>query len=107
MKPTRDWDEAYILRGLPIGEHDWFETKGRRALDLTIPNVKEHDVRETLSKALSAFANTGGGQVVYGLENQKGATERRVDDGGIAITGPKGDTRVWCTPLSRHQDRLV
>lgn len=66
MRPTVEWDEAYIL-SLPIGEFDWYEAKSSKGLDLTIPGVKENDVLENLARAVSAFSNSGGGQIVYGL----------------------------------------
>src|SRR5688572_23725116 len=94
MKPTREWNEKDVL-DLPLGEFDWFEAKGRRAIDLTLPNVRERDILDTLSKAISAFANSGGGVLIYGLQNPdptKG--EWLVDDGGVSTT-VKGDTREW------------
>lgn len=94
MKPVYEWDEDFVL-GLPLGEFDWFEAKGRRALDLMLPNVREHHVLGTLSKGVSAFANSGGGVLIYGLKNPQ-ATQGRwfVDDGGVS-TCMKGDTREW------------
>ena len=94
MKPVSEWDENFIL-GLPLGEFDWFEAKGRRALDLTLPGVNESHVRETLSKAVSAFANSGGGALIYGLRNPQAAQGKwLVDDGGVSVS-IKGDTREW------------
>jgi hypothetical protein len=94
MKSVSDWNEKIVL-GLPLGEFDWFEAKGRKALDLTLPQVEEHHVRQTLSVALSAFANTGGGQLIYGLKNPQVADGKWLaDDGGVS-TSVKGDTREW------------
>ena len=96
MNPAREWDEQYVL-SLPIGEFDWFEAKGRKALDLTLPGVRESDVLETLAKAISAFANSGGGVLVYGLSNPSTAAGQwRVDDGGVStVVKGKSDTREW------------
>jgi hypothetical protein len=95
MRPVSDWNEESILE-LPLGEFDWLEVKGRRALDLTIPTVEEKHVRENLSKALSAFANSGGGRLIFGLKDPKTKTSKwQVDDGGIAVTNRYGDTREW------------
>ena len=52
---------------------------------------RERTVRDELAKQLSAFANTGGGQVIYGLTNT-GA----VDNGGVArsVRG-RQSTKEW------------
>jgi hypothetical protein len=92
MQEPRDWDEDYLLN-LPVGEFDWLEVKGRRFLDLTLPNVQESAVRQNLSKAISAFANSGGGVVVLGLSNP--TTSWHVDDGGIDLTVKPPSTREW------------
>jgi len=68
MKPVRDWTVEDLLQ-LPPGEQDWFERKGKKALDLTASGVDENHVRSELSTTLSAMANTGGGQIVFGLTN--------------------------------------
>lgn len=96
MKPAREWDEAYAL-SLPVGEFDWVEIKSRRGLDLTLPAVKEGEVLENMAKAVSAFANSGGGQLVYGLKNPSSSTGKlTVDDGGIStIVKGKTETREW------------
>ncbi len=78
---------------LPLGEFDWLEIKGRKALDLTVPGVVEAQVRESLSKAISAFANTGGGVLVLGLQNPDDAW--RVDDGGVLLNIKGRSTREW------------
>ncbi len=102
MKPVREWDEEHIL-GLPIGEFDWFEAKGRKALDLTLPTIKESDILQPISKALAAFANSGGGALVYGVTNATSATGQRfVDDGGIATKSPKGDVKEWFENVIPH-----
>lgn len=95
MKPVREWDEEYVLN-LPYGEFDWFEVKGRRAIDFTL-GTKESEALEMLAKAVSAFANSGGGQIVLGLKNPIGAGGQWfVDDGGIPLTiKGKAETREW------------
>jgi hypothetical protein len=108
MRPKHEWDEEFIFN-LPIGEFDWFEVKGRRGLDLTLSNVNERDVLHNLSRALSAFANSGGGALIYGLKNPTvGATGWAVDDGGVDTTY-KNDTREWLgnviPPLVDHELR--
>ena len=89
-KPTVDWTEDDIL-SLPPGENDSFERKGALLLDLTLPQVREDSVRDELAKQLSAFANTGGGRIIYGLTNS-GA----VDNGGVSrIVRGRQLTREW------------
>jgi hypothetical protein len=89
-KPVASWEEDDVL-SLPPGENDTFERKGARLLDLTIPSVNENDVRDELAKQLSAFANTGGGQIIYGL-----ADSGAVDNGGVArsVRG-RQTTKAW------------
>ncbi len=66
MKPTSEWDLNHILQ-LPPGEFDWLEMKGRKALDFSLSSVDENKVLDELSKQVSAFANSGGGVIVYGI----------------------------------------
>jgi hypothetical protein len=89
-KPVAEWSEDDVL-SLPVGENDTFERKGARLLDLAIPGVNEGKVLDELAKQLSAFANTGGGQIIYGLIDA-GA----VDNGGIArsVRG-RQSTKEW------------
>jgi hypothetical protein len=60
-------------------EDDKLERKGSRMLDLTLPGVKESDVKNELAKQLSAFANMGGGRILYGVTD-----DGQVDNGGIS-----------------------
>jgi len=76
-KPIETWDEDDVI-ALPRGENDTFERKGSRLLDLTIPGVTQDDVLNELGKQLSAFANTGGGRIFYGV-----ADDGTVDGGGV------------------------
>lgn len=94
MRDPGDWDEKYLL-SLPVGEFDWLEVKGRKAIDLTLPGVDERACRDNLSKALSAFANSGGGTLVFGLRNPTASWQ--IDDGGVPLSGLKGrsSTREW------------
>ncbi len=78
MKPVAEWDEAYIMN-LPPGEHDWLEFKNSNLLDLTMPKVVQDDVLNELAKQVSAFANSGGGTIVYGVEDKTKA----ISNGGI------------------------
>jgi hypothetical protein len=55
------------------------ERKGSRMLDLTLPGVSESDVKNELAKQLSAFANMGGGRILYGVTD-----DGQIDKGGIS-----------------------
>jgi hypothetical protein len=90
LKPVRDWEEDDVF-ALPPGENDGFERKGAQLLDLTIASVKVDAVLNELAKQLSAFANMGGGQIVYGVTNAG-----TISGGGIArvIRGHQ-PTKEW------------
>jgi hypothetical protein len=99
MKNPSEWDEQYVL-SLPVGEFDWLEIKSRRALDLTLQ--KEETVKNILSKALSAFANSGGGRIVYGVGNPKPGDPLAVDDGGVNLVTKQPTTREWLEDVIPH-----
>lgn len=93
QRPASEWDEEYVL-SLPR-EDDSLERKGIRLLDLTVPDVDEDEVRDQLAKQLSAFANTGGGRVIYGLTNNG-----EVDEGGVSrIVKGRRTTKEWLEDL--------
>lgn len=92
-KPVAEWDEDYLL-GLPL-ENDTLERKGSTLLDLSLPQANEGKVLNELAKQLSAFANTGGGRVIYGLTD-KG----EVDHGGVSrILRGRRSTKEWLEDL--------
>jgi hypothetical protein len=86
-KPLSEWDEGYIL-SLPK-ENDEIERKGSKKLDLTA-GANENDVLDELAKQLSAFANTGGGRLIYGLKD-----DGTVDSGGVSTQIKRGGTKEW------------
>lgn len=77
IKPASEWTEDDVL-SLPV-EDDKLERKGSRMLDLTVPGVNESDVKNELAKQLSAFANMGGGRILYGVTD-----DGQIDNGGIS-----------------------
>jgi Putative DNA-binding domain len=94
MKEVIDWDENYVL-SLPTGEHDWVEFKSSKALDFSLPGIKESVVLDNLSTQVSAFANSGGGTIVYGIDDAPAGSVRRVSaEGGISLN-LKGGTKEW------------
>jgi len=68
MRDPRELDESDLLR-LPVGEFDWLEIKGRKTLEADGAAVGGDRLRNVLSPAISALANTGGGILVIGLQN--------------------------------------
>jgi hypothetical protein len=94
MKEVREWNENYILN-IPAGEHDWVEFKEARKLDLSLSGVKDGDVRNELSKQISAFANTGGGTIVYGVSDAPPGATRMVDASGGVSLSIKDGTKEW------------
>jgi hypothetical protein len=94
MKPASEWDLAYIL-GLPEGEFDWVEFKSRPSLDFSAPGFLAGKFEDELAKQLSAFANSGGGVLVYGIKNPVNNQPKSVDDGGISIACKKPNIREW------------
>ena len=71
------WTEAEVL-AFPAGEHDYFDRKAAAFVDS----------REAMAKAVSAFANSGGGHILIGVR----------DDGtieGISRTRGRTATREW------------
>ena len=55
------WTEQDVMT-LPHGEHDYFERKAGQI-------VKDPAFRDKLAKALSAFANSGGGHIIFGVRD--------------------------------------
>lgn len=100
MKPVSEWKEEDVL-AIPAGEHDWVEMKGRKSLDVTAPNVDINKVLNELSKQISAFANAGGGTIVYGIKDANPGTPREVDDGGISLNIHNG-TKAWLEDVIPH-----
>ena len=56
------WTEA-DLDALPLGEHDYFERKSGPLF------AKPDEALGAAAKALSAFANSGGGHLILGIDN--------------------------------------
>jgi hypothetical protein len=55
MAPNEQWNEQEV-QALPAGEHDYFDRKSGLLFDDSTARANLYD---TLSKAVSAFANTG------------------------------------------------
>jgi hypothetical protein len=75
------WTEAEVM-ALPTGEHNYFDRKSGKLLG------NMHNFQEHFAAALSALANSGGGHIIFGQE----------DDGTLTGADPtKGRTpmREW------------
>jgi len=57
------WTEADVL-ALPSGEHDYFDRKSGLLLQKS-----SDEMLGTLAKAASAFANSGGGHLILGVDD--------------------------------------
>jgi hypothetical protein len=94
MKTAAEWNEEDLLN-LPQGEHDWLEFKSSKLLDLNLTGVNQSSVLDELSKQLSAFANSGGGTIVYGIQDTPIGVPRTIDpDGGVSVSVKNG-TKEW------------
>lgn len=82
------WTEAEIV-SLPSGEHDYFERKSGAFL-------KVAEFREKLAKAISAFANSGGGHLVIGVQDNGSI------DGVPKIHKGRTTTRDWLEQTVPH-----
>ncbi|MCA3632943.1 MAG: ATP-binding protein [Methylobacterium sp.] len=89
MVKRSQWTEADVLALGPY-EHDSFERKGGRILD------KSDDFENTLAKALSAFANSGGGSIVLGMKD-----DGTFDGLPLAKEG-RASTRDWLETKIPH-----
>jgi hypothetical protein len=90
-RPASEWDEEYIL-SLPR-EDDTFERKASMSLNLTLKSKDE--VCRDLAKQISAFANSGGGQIIYGISDQG-----EVDSGGVGLfVRGNQPTKEWLEDL--------
>src|SRR5882672_9914944 len=74
------WKEEDVV-ALPPGEHDYFDRKSGRIF-------ADPDFRKDFAKALSAFANSGGGHLVMGVANDG------TFDGCEPVRG-RTSTREW------------
>ena len=101
MKPVTEWNEEFI-RQLPRGEFDWIEFKGRRGLDFSLPGIDENKVIENMSIQVSAMANSGGGTLIYGMTDPTDLSERKIDDGGVALNLKGRNTKEWLEDVIPH-----
>jgi hypothetical protein len=76
------WSEAEVV-ALPHGEHDYFDRKAGALLD------DRENFSAGVSKALSAFANSGGGHLVIGM------LDDAVTFDGLPSTVGRTSTREW------------
>lgn len=68
--------ESLVNSTPPTFETDWLDFKGAEKLE-----IKSNDIKKIWSKALSGFANTGGGVLVWGIDARKDK-ETQIDCAG-------------------------
>jgi len=81
-----------VLSKFPPGEHSWYEVKGNREIDLTLPDYNK-SWQNDLSKALGALANSGGGYLVLGGVEEPGKIV--LDGNGINSRIKNNGTKKW------------
>lgn len=75
------------ILSLPNGEHSWVEFKGIQRINLLDPNQCQKFL-SSISPDLCSFANSGGGMLVLGIDEDKKTAVRAVSCGGIpAVRG--------------------
>ena len=79
------WTEADVVN-LPPGEHDYFERKSGQLFDNP---ADRNNLYDTLAKQASAFANSGGGHLVLGVNDNCEL------DGVPSIISGTTTTRDW------------
>jgi hypothetical protein len=79
------WTEEQV-KDLPSGEHDYFERKSGLLFN---DAADRNNLFDTLGKAGSAFANSGGGHLVLGV------TDAGAFDGVPRVMAGKTTTRDW------------
>jgi hypothetical protein len=67
MKDANDWDEAYLLELIRVGQQESLTLDYKASAGL----AKTDKCRSDLSKDVSAFANSAGGFLVYGMLENK------------------------------------
>ena len=67
MKPAADWDEAYLHELIKLGEQESLTLDYKASAALKKDDKEKND----LSKDVSAFANSAGGVLVYGMLEDK------------------------------------
>ena len=67
MKPIADWDEAYLNSLIQVGEQESLTLDYKASAALAKGDKEKND----LSKDVSAFANSAGGLLVYGIVEDK------------------------------------
>jgi predicted HTH transcriptional regulator len=67
MTDAKDWDEAYLLELIKVGEQESLTLDYKASAAL----AKNDKTRQDLSKDVSAFANSAGGYLLYGMLEDK------------------------------------
>jgi hypothetical protein len=84
--PLDEWDDSYLLKIATPHESAELEKKGADRMDLL---EKKKETREELARQVCAFANSGGGFIVYGIPKAGGF------DAGVADTVGTTPIKAW------------
>jgi len=101
MFPPAIWIEHEILQIIASGQEEFIELDFKRADSL---NNTDSNKRE-LAKDISAFANTIGGTIIYGIEEDNTPPHKAVK---LSPVDPRAATKEWIEQVinSRIQPRL-
>ncbi|PTX95085.1 hypothetical protein DB345_12370 [Spartobacteria bacterium LR76] len=98
---ARDLRTVESVIALPAGEHSWVEFKGVKGKDFSDNNVCQNFVL-SLAKELCAFANTGEGLLILGIDENKTTKERTVSCGGIPQVKGRERMQKWLQDSLPH-----
>ena len=85
MRPVENWDPDYLLEIAASTETARLEKKASAKFDLS----KKADLKEEIAKQVCAFANSGGGFLIFGIDKNGNL------DGGVETKVGKLPVKEW------------
>jgi hypothetical protein len=77
MRPLEDWDANYLIEVATIRENEFFEKKRSGSFNLGSNGRPSAETENEIAKQVCAFANAGGGFLVFGIDD----ANRILDEG--------------------------